>query len=118
MDKLYLYGLDDCYIDHHTTKFPIHRQALAAFASLQQRAASAGFELQVASAYRSFERQLLIWNGKAEGSGRFWMRLDKYLICRSWILGSRCKRFYAGRLCRERPDIIGERMWMCMMRLR
>ncbi|MEP5763390.1 MAG: M15 family metallopeptidase [Halieaceae bacterium] len=39
-----------------------------AFAALRAEAAEAGFDLQVASGFRSFERQLAIWNGKAEGS--------------------------------------------------
>jgi LAS superfamily LD-carboxypeptidase LdcB len=34
---------------------------------LAERAASAGFILKVASSYRSFDRQLLIWNNKARG---------------------------------------------------
>lgn len=37
------------------------------FMRLQADAREAGFELAVASAYRSFERQRLIWNGKACG---------------------------------------------------
>lgn len=40
---------------------------LAALTRLQLAAAKAGFELQVASSFRSFERQLAIWNGKALG---------------------------------------------------
>lgn len=50
-----------------------HRlQAAAAlgFAALQADARSAGFELAVASSYRSYSRQLAIWNGKASGQRR------------------------------------------------
>lgn len=39
----------------------------AAIALLRARAAEAGFDLQVASGFRSFERQLGIWNAKAAG---------------------------------------------------
>ena len=39
----------------------------AAVHALQASAAQAGFDLQVASGFRSFDRQLAIWNGKARG---------------------------------------------------
>lgn len=45
----------------------LHPGAAAAFARLQRDAASAGFGLAIASGYRSYERQRLIWNGKASG---------------------------------------------------
>lgn len=45
----------------------VHRQVSDPLLFLAERAASAGFILKVASSYRSFERQLLIWNNKARG---------------------------------------------------
>ncbi|AJR09639.1 D-alanyl-D-alanine carboxypeptidase family protein [Photobacterium gaetbulicola] len=45
----------------------VHRQMLAAFEALKEAANKAGFDLQVASAFRPFERQLLIWNNKYTG---------------------------------------------------
>lgn len=45
----------------------VHRQMLDPLLFLAERAASAGFIFKVASSYRSFERQLLIWNNKARG---------------------------------------------------
>ncbi len=45
----------------------LQQPAAEAFARLQADAAEAGFQLAVASSYRSFERQCLIWNGKASG---------------------------------------------------
>lgn len=45
----------------------VHPKILAPLQSLAQRAAQQGFELCVASGFRSFERQLAIWNAKAEG---------------------------------------------------
>lgn len=60
--------------DHHVTpidtnapQVKIHKEALSDFLSLQAHAKSAGFHLQVASGFRSFERQLIIWNEKATG---------------------------------------------------
>lgn len=46
----------------------VHRQMLEPLHALAQRAANAGFIFKVASSYRSFERQLLIWNNKARGT--------------------------------------------------
>jgi LAS superfamily LD-carboxypeptidase LdcB len=45
----------------------IHPQILDALLQLSDSAKSAGFDLRVASGFRSFERQLLIWNNKASG---------------------------------------------------
>lgn len=45
----------------------LHRDVLEPFLKLQQAAADAGFDLQVASGFRSYQRQLAIWNAKAEG---------------------------------------------------
>ncbi|CNB49035.1 D%2CD-carboxypeptidase family protein [Yersinia frederiksenii] len=42
-------------------------QAVAAFLAMQQAAKVAGFDLQPASTFRDFERQLAIWNGKFRG---------------------------------------------------
>jgi len=46
----------------------LHRQVIAPFARLQARAARAGINLQIASGFRSFDRQLQIWNAKAAGA--------------------------------------------------
>ena len=45
----------------------IHSDALIDFYGLQQAAKTAGFNLQIASGFRSFERQLSIWNNKYSG---------------------------------------------------
>lgn len=66
-DKLLL-GLDECeLVELPVLACRVHRQMLDPLRFLAQRAASAGFILKVASSYRSFERQLLIWNNKARG---------------------------------------------------
>jgi hypothetical protein len=54
-------GLED--LDGHGVD-PATRPA---FLDLRAAAAAAGFDLRIASAYRSFERQLTIWNGKLSG---------------------------------------------------
>lgn len=57
--------------DHHVTEiFPghyLHREVVAPYIQLVERAATAGIDLRMASGYRSFERQLAIWNAKVRG---------------------------------------------------
>ena len=45
----------------------LHKKVLPSFKKLQKLAAGAGFNLQLGSSYRSFEKQLDIWNNKATG---------------------------------------------------
>lgn len=49
------------------TKFLVHNQMLNDFLRLQKDAKDEGFDLQIASAFRDFDRQLKIWNLKASG---------------------------------------------------
>ncbi len=62
-----LTGLDDTHLvtlsDGHRLQVPVAR----AFAELQAEARRAGFELAIASSYRSFFRQLAIFNDKVSG---------------------------------------------------
>lgn len=60
-------GLDDTHIVFFNNEVGLHKDALEAFQSLQRAGARAGFDIQIASAHRSFERQLHIWNAKAQG---------------------------------------------------
>ncbi len=62
-----LTGLDE---SHLVTLHDGHRLqgvVASAFTALQTDARHAGFELAIASSFRSFSRQLAIWNGKASG---------------------------------------------------
>ena len=45
----------------------LHRLVVNDWQALQQAAQLAGINLQIASSFRSFERQLAIWNNKASG---------------------------------------------------
>jgi LAS superfamily LD-carboxypeptidase LdcB len=63
-----LLGLDEReLVESSLLACRVHRQVIEPLHFLAQRAASAGFILKVASSYRSFARQLLIWNNKALG---------------------------------------------------
>ncbi|MGJ8686126.1 MAG: M15 family metallopeptidase [Spongiibacteraceae bacterium] len=46
---------------------PVHPCIVAPFCALQSRAAEQGFDLQIISGFRSFDRQCGIWNAKAQG---------------------------------------------------
>ena len=46
---------------------PVHRALVAPFQALRDDAARAGFDLRIVSGFRSFDRQLAIWNAKASG---------------------------------------------------
>jgi LAS superfamily LD-carboxypeptidase LdcB len=46
---------------------PVHRDAVEPFLQLREEARQAGFDVRIESAFRSFERQLAIWNRKAAG---------------------------------------------------
>ena len=45
----------------------LHADALEAFLQLSRYASDAGFDLRIASGFRSFDRQLKIWNEKLSG---------------------------------------------------
>ncbi|NLB63469.1 MAG: M15 family metallopeptidase [Fibrobacter sp.] len=61
-------GLNQEYLQLLSTgKSYLHSEVLPHWQALQKRARQAGYNLTAASAWRSFERQLAIWNGKALG---------------------------------------------------
>lgn len=62
-----LAGLDDQSIDRQSLEVPVHQELVPHIQALRARASEAGFELALASGFRGFDRQLEIWNAKAEG---------------------------------------------------
>jgi LAS superfamily LD-carboxypeptidase LdcB len=68
-----LLGLTDQQIQYFSnnnlkSKVGIHQQMCAAFESLSASAKTAGIDLKIASGFRTFERQLHIWNNKFNGN--------------------------------------------------
>ena len=63
-----LTGQDESHLVQLPCGHRLQEAAAQAFAALQLDARRAGFELAIASSYRSFTRQLAIWNGKASGT--------------------------------------------------
>ncbi len=61
-----LYGLDESHLVP-LGQFLLTARTLTAFNKMQQHALSDGIDVQICSAYRNFERQMAIWNGKALG---------------------------------------------------
>lgn len=49
------------------TQILLHREVIAPFEQLREKARSAGFEIEIASGFRGFARQKEIWNLKATG---------------------------------------------------
>lgn len=58
---------DQHLINYLGQEVKIHPQMQGALQNLSAKAAAAGFDLRIASGFRSFARQLLIWNNKATG---------------------------------------------------
>jgi LAS superfamily LD-carboxypeptidase LdcB len=63
-----LTGMDENHLQTLPGGHQLHSDVAQAFAALTEDARAAGFDLAIASAYRSFSRQLTIWNGKAAGA--------------------------------------------------
>jgi LAS superfamily LD-carboxypeptidase LdcB len=61
-----LTGRDDRHL-HYEDGVGLTDDCWRAFDQLRSSAAEAGFDLAIASGFRSFERQLLIWNAKVSG---------------------------------------------------
>lgn len=62
-----LTGADESHLVRLPDGHRLQPDAAEAFLRLQRDAAEAGFDLAIASSFRSFQRQLAIWNGKATG---------------------------------------------------
>ncbi len=66
-DIAVLFGLNDCHIQPFEGGCGVHRELHTPLGQLVTAAAEAGFELRLASGFRSFQRQAQIWNAKAAG---------------------------------------------------
>lgn len=62
-----LTGKTDEHIHYYANNIGIHHHVYPQWESLCEAAKTAGFELTIASGFRSFERQLSIWNRKFSG---------------------------------------------------
>jgi|SaaInlStandDraft_1057018.scaffolds.fasta_scaffold10429_4 LAS superfamily LD-carboxypeptidase LdcB len=56
-----------CVLDSGVQPIKVHVEVVSPFTELQARAALQGFDLRICSGFRSFDRQLHIWNGKLSG---------------------------------------------------
>lgn len=62
-----LTGQSDSHIHWLADNKGLHKEALPAWLSLEKAASKEGFSLKIASGFRDFNRQLLIWNNKFSG---------------------------------------------------
>lgn len=68
LQKFDVFGLTDKHlVEYLISTIKIHPHVLEPLSALVANAKLAGFDARIASAFRSFERQLLIWNNKALG---------------------------------------------------
>lgn len=67
LDSANLLGCSESHVLEYGPGILLHPDVFEPLAALQLVAREQGFGLQVASAYRSFDRQLAIWNMKARG---------------------------------------------------
>ncbi len=67
MNNQQLTGLSNQHISFTATNHQLNHHCIADFTALQQAALNAGFSLTIASSFRDFERQLMIWNNKFNG---------------------------------------------------
>lgn len=62
-----LFGLNDDHLVLAQDGCLLHAQTLKDFERLRRQASTYGFDIAIASSFRSFERQLMIWNNKFNG---------------------------------------------------
>ncbi len=67
MSAAQLMGVDESHLQVLPCGHRLRSEVVSAFAELKRDAAQAGFELAIASSFRSFARQSQIFNGKASG---------------------------------------------------
>jgi LAS superfamily LD-carboxypeptidase LdcB len=67
LDPRQLTGRDDSHLVALPDGHRLQTEVAEAFRRLQSEAEKAGFDLAIASSFRSFDRQLQIWNDKAAG---------------------------------------------------
>lgn len=62
-----VFGLTEQHLNKVESQMYLHQDALAPFLQLKQTALSDDIDLAIASSFRDFERQLLIWDQKFSG---------------------------------------------------
>ncbi|MEL0629442.1 M15 family metallopeptidase [Psychromonas aquatilis] len=67
MNPLALTGQVQTHLVEFAPNRLLHKQVISDFTGLQSAAEKQGFTLHIASAFRSFDRQLMIWNNKYSG---------------------------------------------------
>ncbi|WAJ71450.1 M15 family metallopeptidase [Catenovulum adriaticum] len=74
-----LTGLNNTHLFELYPNHCVHIKAVSAVQSLQKASKQAGFDLRLASSFRSFNRQQIIWNNKASGKQTCFNRNEEKL---------------------------------------
>lgn len=67
MKQAMLMGQVETHLAPVSEQHKLHVESIAAFQAMQRQAKMDGFNLQLVSSFRSFDRQLAIWNAKFNG---------------------------------------------------
>ena len=67
LDPAQLTGREETHLSTLPSGHRLQAAAAEAFLALREDALAAGFDLAIASSFRSYSRQLDIWNGKVSG---------------------------------------------------
>lgn len=73
-------GLQGNHLNEVDERHQLHSEALLAYKAMQLSAINDGIDLQLVSSYRSFDRQLAIWNNKWNGGATLYDPLGKPLV--------------------------------------
>lgn len=65
--NLSIFGIENNHLVTTQDGFLLHKKTINDFLAMQQAALEDGIEIMLASSFRDFERQLLIWNNKFNG---------------------------------------------------
>lgn len=74
-----IYGVSSNHLVDLDSENQIHRMVKYPFYKLQKEALKEGIDLKVVSGFRSFERQMKIWNSKASGQRTLYSKEGKVL---------------------------------------
>lgn len=80
MSNEMLFGMSEKNLAKLDNGILVHENLVAPFYALKEKSIDNGFEIEVASGFRSFERQQYIWNEKSSGLRKLYDKSGKVLL--------------------------------------